>query len=79
MPCDCSPATKQTSNRASSTPSSASSRKRRTPAGSTFPSDLHDLAYVIVRLIESYTYLDLITGEDPQTHSAEPILRMLLR
>jgi AcrR family transcriptional regulator len=43
------------------------------------PADLHDLAYVIVRLIESYTYLDLITGEDPQTHSAEPILRMLLR
>jgi AcrR family transcriptional regulator len=43
------------------------------------PADLHDLAYVMVRLIESYTYLDLITGEDPQTHSAEPILRMLLR
>jgi AcrR family transcriptional regulator len=43
------------------------------------PVDLHDLAYVIVRLIESYIYLDLITGEDPQTHSAEPILRMLLR
>jgi AcrR family transcriptional regulator len=43
------------------------------------PVDLHDLAYVIVRLIESYTYLDLITGENPQTRSAEPILRMLLR
>jgi AcrR family transcriptional regulator len=43
------------------------------------PVDLHDLAYVIVRLIESYTYLDLITGEDPRTRSAEPILRMLLR
>jgi AcrR family transcriptional regulator len=43
------------------------------------PVDLHDLAYVIVRLIESYTYLDLITGQDPQTRSAEPILRMLLR
>ena len=43
------------------------------------PVDLHDLAYVIVRLIESYIYLDLITGEDPRTHSAEPILRMLLR
>jgi AcrR family transcriptional regulator len=43
------------------------------------PVDLHDLAYVIVRLIESYIYLDLITGEDPQTRSAEPILRMLLR
>jgi AcrR family transcriptional regulator len=43
------------------------------------PVDLRDLAYVIVRLIESYTYLDLITGENPQTRTAEPILRMLLR
>jgi AcrR family transcriptional regulator len=43
------------------------------------PVDLHDLAYVIVRLIESYIYLDLITGQDPRTRSAEPILRMLLR
>jgi AcrR family transcriptional regulator len=43
------------------------------------PVDLQDLAYVIVRLIESYIYLDLITGEDPQMRTAEPILRMLLR
>ena len=43
------------------------------------PVDLHDLAYVIVRLIESYTYLDLITGENPERGTAEPILRMLLR
>ena len=41
--------------------------------------DLHELAYVIVRLIESYTYLDLITGEQPDAGRAEPILRMLLR
>ncbi|HUH80394.1 MAG TPA: QsdR family transcriptional regulator [Solirubrobacteraceae bacterium] len=41
--------------------------------------DLHELAYVIVRLIESYTYLDLITGERPEATRAEPILRMLLR
>jgi AcrR family transcriptional regulator len=41
--------------------------------------DLHELAYVIVRLIESYTYLDLITGERPEAGRAEPILRMLLR
>jgi len=41
--------------------------------------DLHELAYVIVRLIESYTYLDLITGERPEARRAEPILRMLLR
>jgi AcrR family transcriptional regulator len=43
------------------------------------PVDLHELAYVIVRLIESYTYLDLITGERPDAGRAEPILRMLLR
>jgi hypothetical protein len=43
------------------------------------PVDLHELAYVIVRLIESYIYLDLITGEDPDARRAEPILRMLLR
>lgn len=43
------------------------------------PVDLHELAYVIVRVIESYTYLDLITGEQPDAQRAEPILRMLLR
>jgi AcrR family transcriptional regulator len=43
------------------------------------PIDLRELAYVIVRMIESYTYLDLITGEQPDVRRAEPILRMLLR
>lgn len=43
------------------------------------PAELHEVAYVIVRLIESYTYLDLITGERPEARRAEPILRMLLR
>lgn len=43
------------------------------------PVDMHELAYVIVRVIESYTYLDLITGEAPDADQAEPILRMLLR
>ncbi len=43
------------------------------------PAELHEVAYVIVRLIESYTYLDLITGEDPDAQRAEPILRLLLR
>jgi AcrR family transcriptional regulator len=43
------------------------------------PVDLHEVAYVIVRLIESYTYLDLITGEEPDAGRAEPVLRMLLR
>jgi AcrR family transcriptional regulator len=43
------------------------------------PVDLHEVAYVIVRLIESYTYLDLITGEQPDARRAEPILHLLLR
>jgi AcrR family transcriptional regulator len=43
------------------------------------PADLRDVAYVIVRLLESYTYLDLITGERPDARRAEPILRLLLR
>ncbi|MEA2449704.1 MAG: hypothetical protein QOG63_1636 [Thermoleophilaceae bacterium] len=43
------------------------------------PVDLHEVAYVIVRLIESYTYLDLITGEKPDARRAEPVLRLLLR
>jgi AcrR family transcriptional regulator len=43
------------------------------------PVDLHEVAYVIVRLIESYTYLDLILGEEPDARRAEPVLRMLLR
>lgn len=43
------------------------------------PADLHEVSYVIVRLIESYTYLDLITGEVPDARRAEPILRLLLR
>ena len=43
------------------------------------PADLHDVAYVIVRLIESYTHLELLLGERPNARRAEPILRMLLR
>jgi AcrR family transcriptional regulator len=41
--------------------------------------DVREVAYVIVRVIESYVYLDLITGEEPEPGRAEPILRMLLR
>jgi len=43
------------------------------------PIDLHEVAYVIVRLIESYTYLPLITGEEPDARRLEQVLRMLLR
>ncbi len=34
---------------------------------------------MIVRVIESYIYLDLILGERPDARRAEPILRLLLR
>ena len=43
------------------------------------PVDLREVAYVVVRLIESYVYLDIITGEEPDARRAEPVLRMLLR
>lgn len=43
------------------------------------PADLHDVAYVLRRLIESYVYLDVITGEQPDARRAEPVLRLLLR
>lgn len=42
------------------------------------PVALEELAYVIVRLIESYTYLDLITGEPADARRATPIFQMLL-
>ena len=41
--------------------------------------DRREVAYVIVRVIESYTYLDLILGEQPDARRAEPIVRLLLR
>jgi hypothetical protein len=43
------------------------------------PVDLREVAYVVVRLIESYVYLDIITGEEPDAQRAEPVLRLLLR
>jgi AcrR family transcriptional regulator len=43
------------------------------------PVDLHDVAYVLRRIIESYVYLDIITGEQPDAQRAEPVLRLLLR
>jgi AcrR family transcriptional regulator len=38
-----------------------------------------EVAFVVVRLIETYTYLPLLTGEAPRAERALPILRMLLR
>ena len=43
------------------------------------PADLDEVAYVIVRIIESYTYLNVITGQEPNIAKAEGVLRLLLR
>jgi hypothetical protein len=43
------------------------------------PVELPELAFVIVRVLESYAYMDLITGEPADARRAEPVLRMLLR
>jgi hypothetical protein len=42
------------------------------------PMDAHELAYVVVRLIESYTYLDVLLGEEPEAARAEAALHLLL-
>jgi hypothetical protein len=41
--------------------------------------DRHEVAYALVRVIESYTYLDLITGERPDADRARPIFTRLLQ
>jgi AcrR family transcriptional regulator len=41
--------------------------------------DRDEVAYALVRVIESYTYLDLITGERPEAGRAQPIFRRLLQ
>lgn len=43
------------------------------------PADLDDVAYTIIRIVESYVYLERITGEEPDARRAESILRLLLR
>jgi AcrR family transcriptional regulator len=43
------------------------------------PADVHEVAYVLEQLVESYVYLQPITGEEAEARRAEPILRMLLR
>jgi AcrR family transcriptional regulator len=43
------------------------------------PVDVDELAFVIVRILESYIYLDLLTGRPPQAERVEPVLRLLLR
>lgn len=41
--------------------------------------DPHELAFIVVRVIESYTYLDVLLGEQPVASRAEPALGLLLR
>lgn len=41
--------------------------------------DRHALAYLLVRVSESFTYADLITGEPPSTDAARSAFRHLLR
>lgn len=38
----------------------------------------HDLAYLIVRIVESFLYADIITGEQPDTTKAEQAITALL-
>ena len=40
---------------------------------------VQELAYMIVRTMESYVYTDLITGEDPNPEKGVMVLRVLLR
>ncbi|WP_127794419.1 QsdR family transcriptional regulator [Agromyces sp. LHK192] len=41
--------------------------------------DPHELAYLLVRISESFTYADLITGDQPSTERARVAFRVLLR
>jgi hypothetical protein len=41
--------------------------------------DAHDLAYVIVRIGESFLYADAITGEQPDIGAARRAIEQLLR
>lgn len=47
-------------------------------ANLTHPLALHDLAYLIVRIAESFIYTDLITGEQPDAAKAETAIAALL-
>jgi AcrR family transcriptional regulator len=40
--------------------------------------ELHTLAYVLVRIGESFLWTDLITGEEPNLHEAWQVARVLL-
>ncbi|MCW2778748.1 MAG: TetR family transcriptional regulator [Frankiales bacterium] len=42
------------------------------------PMHPHELAFIVVRVIESYTYLDVLLGERAEAARAEPALHLLL-
>ncbi|MFD0662360.1 QsdR family transcriptional regulator [Thermocatellispora tengchongensis] len=42
------------------------------------PLPAEELPYVLVRIMESYVYLGLITGEEPDTARAAQVIRVLL-
>jgi hypothetical protein len=41
--------------------------------------DIDTLAYVIIRVAESFTYSDVITGSEPDVDKAVEVVRVLLR
>ncbi|MCW3063250.1 MAG: hypothetical protein JWN32_422 [Solirubrobacterales bacterium] len=47
-------------------------------AGRPLPLDLDDLAYLVVRVSESFTYVDLIAGGRPDPHKAGQAIAALL-
>lgn len=46
--------------------------------GFTHPLSTHDLAYLIVRIIESFIYADMITGDEPDAGKVEAAVAALL-
>lgn len=52
--------------------------QEKAASGLSYPLPIHDLAYVITRIAESYVYADLITGETPDATKAEAAFRALL-
>src|SRR5262249_34952802 len=48
------------------------------PAALSYPMPIHDLAYLVIRVGESFIYTDLITGGDPDSGKARTALLALL-
>lgn len=52
--------------------------REKAASGGSYPLPIHDLAYVITRIAESYVYADLITGETPDADKAQAAFSALL-